>query len=95
MAPTPLTQDECNAAVNAFLDQHMGMVHREDVGPLFGQLASICSEPVADASVSKHWRDAVTVALVGDRRSSGARQDVGGAAFPRGSSRMSSVPYWR
>ena len=95
-SPLPLTRDECNAAVSAFLDRHMGMVHRDDVGPLFGQLATICSQaPLADATTRKSWCDAVTVALAGDRRGSGTRQDFAPAAFSNAaSSRIASAMSW-
>lgn len=92
MAPTPLTREECTAAITAFLDRHMGMVHRDDVGPLFGQLACICNQPMADATIQRYWGDAVSIALAGDRRVSGARQDLPPAALTMAaSSRMTSA----
>ena len=92
MAPTPLTRDECNAAVTAFLDVHMGMVHRDDVGPLFGQLALICNQTLADATTHRYWGDAVSLALAGDRRISGARHDSAAAMLPMAaSSRITSA----
>ena len=94
MAPIPLTRDECNAVVTAFLDQHMGMVHRDDVGPLFGQLASICQDTAVDATMRRYWSDAMTIALVGDRRSFRARQDFPTAALSTASSRIASAMSW-
>jgi hypothetical protein len=92
MAPTLLTRDECNAAINAFLDQHMGMVHRDDVGPLFGQLACMCTQSLPDPTIQRYWGDAVSVALAGDRRISGARHESPAAAFATAaSSRMTSA----
>ena len=96
MAPTPLTREECNAAIAAFLDRHLGMVHRDDVGPLFGQLTTICSQaPLADPTIRRCWWDAVTIALAGDRRSAGSRQDLSAAALPKAaSSRIASAMSW-
>jgi hypothetical protein len=92
MAPTPLTSEECNAAITPFLDRHMGMVHRDDVGPLFGQLALICRQPAIDATINRYWGDAVSIALAGDRRASGARHDSAAATVPAvASSRMTSA----
>lgn len=96
MAPTPLTREDCNAAVAAFLDRHLGMVHRDDVGPLFGQLVTLCSQaPLADPTTRRYWSDAVTLALAGDRRSAGPRQDFAAVALPNAaSSRVASAMSW-
>ncbi|MDQ6621468.1 MAG: hypothetical protein M3Z31_17540 [Pseudomonadota bacterium] len=73
MAPEPLTQEQCNAAVTAFLETHLGGVHRDDIGPLFGQLASFLNEPPADASTRSYWAEATSFALC-DGRSSHVRE---------------------
>ena len=83
MAPTPLTNEQCQAAINAFLDRYLGMVHRDDVGPLFGQLAVICNDPSRDPAVRDDYASAVCIALAGDRRLSGERYDSPAAALPR------------
>ena len=58
-----LTQDECHAVILAFLRDHLGTVHRDDVGPLFGQLAIISSWMQPDPASRQHLARAVSAAL--------------------------------
>jgi hypothetical protein len=66
MAPKPLIQKRYETAIEAFLAANMGMVHREDVGPLFGQLALLCRDTRPDAVTRRYWSEAVSAALAPD-----------------------------
>ncbi len=68
MAPKSFIPNRFEAAIDAFLAAHMGVVHREDVGPLFGQLALLRRETPADATVRKYWPEAICAALAPDMR---------------------------
>lgn len=94
MAPAPLSKEECNATVGAFLNEHLGIVHCGDVGPLFGQLAFICNDTPPDPVAHRYWPQAVTAALTGDSRGE-PNQDSPTAAVPNAaSSRIASAMSW-
>lgn len=94
MAPTALSKEECNQTVGAFLDAHLGVVHCDDIGPLFGQLAFICNDTPPDPLANRYWPEAVTAALSDDPRSSSS-QDSPTAAVPNAaSSRIASAMSW-
>ena len=44
MTAKSLSLHECEDAIDAFLARYVGMVHRDDVGPLFGRLADLRRE---------------------------------------------------
>ena len=91
MAPTYLSKEECNASVGAFLDEHLGMVHCDDIGPLLGQLAFICDDTPPDPAARRYWPQALTAALADDPRTT-ATQDSAAAASPNdASSRIASA----
>ena len=68
MAPKPLIPKRYETAIEAFLAANMGMVHRDDVGPLFGQLALLCRDTRPDAVTRRYWSEAVSAALAPDSR---------------------------
>ena len=70
---TPSTSaKQCDDAIKAFLDRHMGVVHRDDIGPLFGQLSTLCTATRADSLTRRYWTKAVSVALADDPRTTPA-----------------------
>lgn len=99
MAPKSFIPNRFEAAIDAFLAAHMGMVHREDVGPLFGQLALLRRERPVDASVRKHWLEAISAALAPDMRNVQPQRvqwaHAVAAGTPRQSSPSGDVPHAR
>ena len=49
-------------ALATFLDSHAGVTHRDDVGPLLGQVSEIRDHGTFDAT-SRRWHEAVNVAV--------------------------------
>lgn len=64
----------CDDAIMAFLDRQMGVVQRDDVGPLFGQLSMLCTATRADSVTRRYWTEAVSVALADDPRTTRSRE---------------------
>ncbi len=58
-----LTQAQFEEAIDTFLGAHLGLVHREDVGPLFGQVAALRREWHFDSGARRQWAEAVSAAL--------------------------------
>ncbi|MEP6657096.1 MAG: hypothetical protein ABJC33_07650 [Betaproteobacteria bacterium] len=73
MPSKPLTPNarvkQRDAAIIAILDRYTGVVQRDDVGPLFGQLSTLCTATRADSLTRRYWTTAVSVALAADSRS--------------------------
>ena len=70
---TPSTSaKQCDDAIKAFLDRHMGVVHCDDIGPLFGQLSTFCTATRADSVTRRYWTQAISVALADDPRTTRA-----------------------
>lgn len=63
MTARPFTPTQFAESVRSFLDAHVGIVHREDVGPLLGQAAVLAREGPFDPSMRRHWPEALCAAL--------------------------------
>ena len=76
MPSRPLTPNarvkQRDAAIIAFLDRYIGVVQRDDIGPLFGQLSTLCTATRADSLTRRYWTKAVSVALADDPRTTPA-----------------------
>ena len=67
MAPTPLPATECAEAIRHILRVNLGVVHRDDVGPVFGRLAVLLQELEFDADTHNAWPEAVSAAVCESR----------------------------
>ncbi|MEP7206689.1 MAG: hypothetical protein ABI920_07105 [Casimicrobiaceae bacterium] len=72
MSAKTISAKHFEESVRAFLRAHLGVVHREDVGPLFGLVATLPGELALDASVRRRWTEAVSTALAPHTRDSAA-----------------------
>lgn len=59
-------------SVRAFLHAHLGVVYREDVGPWFGQVATLPGEQAFDARFRRRWIEAISTALAPHPRDTAA-----------------------
>lgn len=59
---------QCDDATVAFVESQMGVVQRDDVGPLLGALTTLCRATRSNSLTRRYWAEATSVALADDPR---------------------------
>ncbi|MEO5784696.1 MAG: hypothetical protein ABIS17_04205 [Casimicrobiaceae bacterium] len=69
-------------SVRGLLHAHLGVVYREDVGPWFGQVASLPGEHAFDARFRRRWAEAISTALAPHTRDTAAAHEWAQTVMP-------------